>query len=95
MSVQLKLVNCFEGNCSKQSYNKLFDQIEAKLYKYSKLEFNNVRFFLNKKQDCENCHAFEDLVYYKEILKRKIACDICLSEYPIEKIVSKIKKLLR
>lgn len=95
MSVKLKLVSCFEGNCGDSNYTKLFDQIEKKIYKYSKLEYNNVRFFLNKKKDCDNCNAFDNLIQYREILKRKIACDTCLSNFSVDEIVSKIKKLLR
>lgn len=95
ISVKLKLAQCSNGNCGDPDYDKLFNQINKRIYKHSKLEYNNLRFFLNKKLDCNIDDAYDKLVYYRELLTRKIACDECLSEFHIDEIVSKIKKLLR
>lgn len=95
ISVKLKLVNCSEGNCGNPDYDDIFNRINKKIYKYSKLGYNNMRFFLNKKLNCHDNYDYERLVYYRELLTRKIACDECLSKYHIDEIISKIKKLLR
>jgi len=95
INIKLKLAQCTSGNCGNPDYNEVLDKIDQRIYKYAKLNYNNIRFFLNKKLNCDDEDAYDKLVYYKELLTRKLACDQCLSEFTINEIVSKIKKLLR
>lgn len=95
ISIKLKLAQCSNNNCGNPDYDSLFNKINKRIYKYSKLEYNNLRFFLNKKLNCDDEDAYDKLLYYRELLTRKLAGDECLCDFSTQEIISRIKKLLR
>lgn len=75
----------------KPKLSKLFQNIDGKIAYISDLSANKIRFGLTTDI---NYYLYEDLIYYKEILKAKMCGSSCLCEVPIEKIISKINSLI-
>lgn len=92
--IQIQLIDTTNHDI-KGKIKSLIKGIDAKLAKLAKIELNNLRFFLDKSDSCKSCEDFNDLVYYRHLLSRKIAGDCCLEGVHIEVIMTRIKKLIK
>lgn len=72
-------------------YKKVSSDIDAKVYQISKKALYNARFGL---LDKVNYTLAGKLSTYKSIIKLKLICPDCLSQYSTESIISKIKRLI-